>query len=402
MAHLFLRAFFLTSIFPLSAQAVVQTLPAGIRAPQVRAGVVSGLDQTWGSDSRLYNLGDTKSIPFDAATLSRVNDRAETLIRALDVFGSRNLGSQIYLGTLRVKTSPQIDYFAPVFAYGLNDRWTVAVGAPMMRYQNRISLSSGASNLDYYRERFSGINDELDEALNIDLKTEAAKVLAQKGYKPLTNRDQRFVGDLQVAVLHALPAPDETWSLVHQMNFILPTGPADDPDDLMALNQFHRTAWENTLTASKILGRRWSANPFGSLLLPLPDRVRKRVPRDEQDLLPDADTAKTVDRRLGPTLTVGGDLEWSVDPRWSVRGGAEASWKSRDSYGGDGRTDLLAEDSDSTVQRVRAGIGYTTVQAYLNKTAALPSRVSLDISDTVGGRNIERQLRTEFSAMLFF
>lgn len=391
----------LSLTFCATAHAVVQTLPAGVRAPQIRAGVVSGLDETWGSDSRLYKLGDTRSVPFDAATLSRVNDRAQALIRALDVFGSQNLGSQIYLGTLRVKTQPQLDYFAPVFAYGLSDRWTVAVGAPMLRYQNRLSLSSGASNLDYYRQRFSGINEELDAALNINLADEAAKVLAQKGYKPLGNRDQSFMGDMQIALLHSLE-PSGSWTFVHQMNFILPTGPADDPDDLMAPNLFHRTAWENTLTGSRVLGARWAVNPFVSLLLPLPDRVQRRVPKDEQDLLPDPETKTSVARRLGPTLTVGGDLEWALDTRWTLRGGTEAAWKSRDSYSGDGRTDLLSENTESFVQRVRAGVGYTTVQAYLNKTAMLPSRVSLDVSDTVGGRNIERQLRTELSAMIFF
>lgn len=380
-----------------------ETLPRGIHSPSFRSGVISGLDQTYSSNGRLFRLGDTKSIGFDAATLARVNKEAETLIRALDSFGSQNLGRSIHLGNLLVEAKPQIQYNAPVLAYGVTDRWTVGVGVPIVRYTNRIKLSSSAANLDFYRSQFAGLSAELDRALNVDLVAEARKTLAAKGYKALGDRDQTFVGDVQLVSLYRLrTAPG--WSLVHEFALILPTGPRDDADDLMALNAFGRTAIENSLTAGLPIAPSWTLVGSGGLSVPLPDRPQVRVPTDADDTLPDASQKDGVDRVIGPTLSASVDAEWSFSQRWSLSGGLESQWKAADHYGSSakGRTDLLSEDSAGQAQRVRGSISYSTVKSYLAGGSLLPSMASLSVSDTVAGRNVERQLRTELNLMLFF
>lgn len=396
-------AFFaVLAVFPSESGAVdYETLPKGVRLSQARFGVISGLDQTWLGNGKLYNLGETRSVTFDAATLARVNDRARSLVQALDYFGSNNLGEKIQLGTLHVQTKPEIQYFAPVFAYGLSKTWSVGVGVPIVHYRNQIRLSSGASNLDFYKQQFQGISKELDEALNIELVGEARKVLAEKGYRRLEDRDQTFVGDMQVAILHRLPDL-RRWAFMHQMTLTLPTGPADDPDDLMALNSFGRTSIENMLIAGYTFNPRWQVLPYTSLLLPIPDTTVKRVPKNEDDNLPDSASKQRVLRVGAPTASLGYEVRWSLTRRWDIKGGHEASTKSSDHYEGQGRMDLLEKNSDSDVIRVKGGFTYSTVDDYKQGRAPIPGRVALEVSDTVRGRNIERQLRTELAAMLFF
>jgi hypothetical protein len=397
------------SIFALparDAKAVdVETLPSGVRMTQARYGVVSGLDETWRSDGKLYDLGEARSITFDAATLAKVNPRAQKLIEALNYFGTQSLGSRINLGTLDVSTRPEIRYFAPVMAYGVNDKWTVGLGVPVVHYTNNVSLSSSASNLAYYKEQFAHVSQELDDAMNVDLVTEARKVIAEKGYRPIESRDEQFIGDIELDVLHKLPGSGSgigAWALLHQIAFHLPTGPKDDPDDMMALNSFGRTSVANTLIAARSLGSGWSVLPYTSLEIPVPDKVTKRVPRDENDTLPDASSKQEVMRWLGPTLSLGAELRWSFLDRWEVRSGALEAVKAEDQFSGAGRMDLLSQGSDSSVTRVRSGVTYSTVDDYRSKLALVPGKVTLDITDTVAGRNIERQLLTELSAMIFF
>lgn len=378
-----------------------ETLPMGVRMSQARFGIVSGLDQTWRTDGKLYDLGETRSISFDAATLARVNPRAKALLQALDFFGTQGLGSKINLGTLNVSTKPEVQYLAPVMAYGLSDKWTIGVGLPVIRYTNKISLSSTASNLETLRAQYSHVAKELDDALNVDLVAEAQKVIAEKGYRALANRDQEFLGDVELALLHKLPELG-AWSLTHHMAFMLPTGPKDDPDDLMALNSFGRTAIENALAASRRFSARWRLVSFTSLLMPIPDRVTKRVPKNEDDLLPDPSSKAEVRRFIAPTVTLGGELHWEFLERWDVSGSLSGDMKGRDRYEGDGRMDLLASGSDSSAARVGSGLSYSTVEDYLRGRAKIPSRISLHIDDTVAGRNVERRLSTELSAMLFF
>lgn len=368
---------------------------------EIRFGAVSGLNQTWEKDGKLYDLGEARSVTFDATTLARVNDRARALVQALDYFGNHDLGEKIQLGTLNVQTMPQIQYMAPVFAIGLDEKWTFGFGIPIVRYKNALSLSASNSNVEFYRQQFQGISHQLDEALSVDLVMEAQKVIAEKGYRPLENRDQTFIGDIQLVLLHRLAALG-AWRLLHQMTFVLPTGPKDDPDDLMALSVFGRTVIGNTMVAARLIARGLTFLPYAGVDVAMPDKVTKRVPKDENDSLPDQDSRQEMSRFVAPTLKAGGELKWLVGDRWEINYAVDASAKGIDHFSGSGRTDLLEKDTDSEVFRVRGGFGYSTIEDYKLKKSSAPGRVALEVTDTVAGRNIERQLKTELSATLFF
>lgn len=391
----------LLTLVPIAGHAYsTETLPTGVRSAQLQMGWIGGLNQTYASNGGLYSLGDQKSITFDAATLARVNVEAQTLISALNAFGSGSLGSKIHLGTLRIDTRPEVKYTAPVLAYGINDRWTLGFGVPLVQYRNTISLGSEKSNLEYYRQ-LTGLNEQLDRALNIDLVAEAQSTLASKGYRTLSDRDESYLGDLQVALLHGFNA----WTNVefrHQMTLVLPTGPRYDADDLMSLNQFGRTSIENSLVFGVPLAGRWTFRGYGSLLVPLPDQVTMRVPKDELDTLPDSSQKQDVTRVLGVRRSLGGELELQVSRALSIGGGYEYAMKDQDRYSGDGRTDLLSKDTSATAHRVRGTVMYSTVPAFKRNEIAVPAQAALDISDTFAGLNVERQTKAELTLMLFF
>jgi hypothetical protein len=206
---------------------------------------------------------------------------------------------------------------------------------------------------------------------------------------------------MQVALLHRLGELG-SWSFLQQIAFTLPTGPKDDPDDLMALNAFGRAAVGTTMIAARALTHRLVFLPYAGLDIPVPDHVVKRVPKNEDDNLPDQDSKQNVGRFLAPMASLGAELRWSFTQRWDLKYGAEASAKGKDHYDGQGRTDLLEQNTDQEVLRVRGGLSYSTVEDYKIGKSMAPTRVSLEIADTVAGRNIERQLRTELAAMLFF
>lgn len=379
----------------------VETLPHGVRMSEVRFGYVSGLEHAWAKDGNLYDIGEMHSVTFDAATLARVNERARVFVETLDRFGNHDLGEKIELGTLNVKTSPQIQFTAPVFAYGLNDKWTLGFGIPIIRYKNDISLSAGGSNVAFYQQQLRGFSQQLDDALKVDVVAEAQKVISEKGYRPLQNRDQSFIGDVQIVVNHRL-SDLGYWRFLHQMTLCLPTGPKEDPDDLMAINVFGRTTISNMIIAAKNISRKITFLPFAGVDVPLPDRVLKRVPKNEDDNLPDQSQRQEVARWLGPSANVGGEIRWAFANRWETKTDLEATSKMQDRFNGQGRTDLLEKNTSSNVVRVKGGLGYSTVDDYRLGKSVVPTRVALEIADTVYGQNIERQLRTEVSATLFF
>jgi hypothetical protein len=389
----------------LCAQALTATslLPAGVNSPSVRMGNIQGINERYVENGTLMKLGDYRSVVFDAPTLAKFNSDAKKLITALNRFGSQGLGDQFNLGVLKVDTAPVVKYYAPVYARGVTNHWTVGFGVPVVNYTNQISLSNQFSNIEAYRRQFSGLDPELDAALNTDLGTATNQALADKGYKTLTNRDETFVGDIQLVSMYRL-FEDEQQALVYQAQLGLPTGPKYNPDDLAALNVFGRTTVNNTLVYSRKLGKGFSAIPYVSYLLNIQDDVMIRVPTSESDTLPEASAKENLKRQIGNMATLGGSLVYDFSDSWSLGAGYEISQKEKDSYRGSkgSRYDLLSEKTALSAQRAKMEITYSSVKSYFKKAALIPTILAFEISDVVAGVNVERQLVQELNLMLFF
>lgn len=388
-----------------SAHALLSTttLPEGINSPSIRYGIVDGIDQRYTENGSLMTLGDYKSVVFDSQTLAKFNADAQRLIDALNRFGAHGLGNDFNLGVLRVHTKPQVKYFAPVYARGLTKNWTLGVGLPLVSYKNKISLDQQFSNIDYYREQFSGLSPELDAALNTDLRQATHETLAAKGYRALSNRDESYMGDMQVVSMYRFAETrDSAW--VYQAHANLPTGPSYDPDDLAAINIFGRTNVWNTLAYSRKVYPGVTIVPFVAYLVNIPDQITARVPLNADDTLPDANTKEQVNRSIGNTANAGGNIFYEFNDQWTVGAGYDYSMKDADTYSGskNSRYDLLALNSQSDFHRAKAEVSYSTVNAYFKKTAMIPFIVSYQLSDTFLGLNVERQLTQEMNLMLFF
>lgn len=379
-----------------------ETLPERISSPILRYGVISGLSGKFDSQGRLVNLGDSRSVSFDAATLSKVSPEARALVQALNKIGSQGLGDQINLGTLRIDTQPELRYWAPILAHGVLNTWTLALGVPIVTYKNKISLSHEKSNLDFYRAELSQLSDEFNEALNINLVNEAQATLREKGYRPLENRDETFLGDMQfISLWRFYDGPSFRGALRSQLT--LPTGPKPNSDDLMAPNVFHRSGVENKFILEKPLGL-IALKPYIGFAHFLTQNYEARVPKNEDDSLPDASQKEVVRKNFGLTTLLGGEVEYAWSDSLSFWTGVERSAKASDSYGGSRnlRYDLLARNSDSLALKSRVGFSFSTVKDYFKSKAALPAMASLEFSDTFLGKNVERMMVTEFNLMMFF
>lgn len=386
-----------------SSAGALDTLPVGINSAMLRTANVEGIGERYDSSGSLLTLGDYRSIVFNAENLSRMNERAQKLIEALDRFGTQNLGSNISYGVFKVETAPKVQYMAPVYARGITNKWTVGFAIPVVNYKNNISFSTQNSNLAYYREELAGLSAELDNALNIDLGVETQNTLRDRGYKSLESRNETFMGDVQVASVYNFWS-SKSLMAQYQMTLNLPTGPEYDSDDLAALNIFGRTAIENKVYLSKSLSSSLELVPYAAILFNLPDSVTARVPKDANDTIPDQTTKEEVNRHVGTTATLGGDVYYSFSDAFTVNGGYSLSDKARDQYsGGNGkRYDLLGQNTNSTFHRVNAGFSYSTVKSYFRKASLLPAVVSFNLSDTILGRNVERRTMQELNFMMFF
>jgi hypothetical protein len=369
-------------------------------------GVVSGIGMKFMSSGDMIALGDYNSIEFDAKALSQFEPRVNQLVSVLNQFGTQGLGDQLSLGVLRVETTPEIRYFAPVYARGMTESWTLAFGIPILTYKNKLRLTQTGSNLDAMRAQFGNASPTLNDAfdqLNINLATTAQEVLSKKGYRPLTDRDETQVGDLQLVSIFQFAKREKT-SAQFKTILSLPTGQGNDPDDLADLGTFGYLAIENQILGNYLIRSRWRLAAKGGFRYTFNDRVVRRVPIDDADTLPDQNTKEQVSRQTGGAIFAGGSLTYSATETVDLAVGIESTRKAADNYSGSlsTRYDLLGRDTESSSDRIRMGINYSSVEKFMSGQAWLPTMIAYEYSDTIRGLNTERMTVHEIWLQLFF
>ncbi|MDX9730828.1 MAG: transporter [Bdellovibrionales bacterium] len=397
---------------PVQAIDSTEVLPASINSPSVCMGVVSGIGFRFLSSGDLMSLSDHNSIEFDARALTQFEPRVNEMVAILNQFGSQRMGDQLTLGVLRVDTTPEVRYVAPIYARGITSKWTLGVGVPVISYQNKLALYQTHSNIQAMRaEMGNSVPPELDAAfdeLTVNLVSVAHEQLATKGYKPLRDRAETQIGDVQVVSLYQFAAKD--FSPRHKVSaqfktiVSLPTGQGDDPDDLADLGIFGYTAVENQLLGNYVLNGRLQLALKGGHRYTLPDQVIRRVPMNAEDTLPDLDSKETVSRETGHAWFAGASLSYAFNSALNLGVGVETTQKAADRYKGTSsrRHDLLGKDTASQSDRFRIGLSYSSIDAFFAERALLPIVLAYEFSDTIRGFNTERMTVHEVWLQLFF
>jgi len=393
------------SASPSLAMDSTEVLPESINSPSVRMGVVSGIGMKFLSNGDLMSLGDLNTIEFNVSNLRQFEPRVNELVAVLNQFGSQRLGDQLSLGVLRVDTTPEVRYLAPVYARGLTKQWTVGFGLPIIQYKNRIRLQQSGSNLNAIRAEVGNASTDLNQAfdqLSVDLAVVAQDQLVKKGYKPLTDRDESQIGDLQLVSLVQMNK-EEKFSTQLKTLLSVPTGQGDDPDDLADLGAYGYTAIENQLLGNYYVTHKLQAAAKFGYRYTLPDRVVRRVPINESDSLPGPESKQTVNRRTGDAIFGGGSVTYSFSQELDVGLGWEFTRKGADAYTGTVplRYDLI-DGRDSSSDRVRFGISYSSIESFFTGKAILPSIIAYEFSDNISGVNVERMAIHEVWLQLFF
>lgn len=406
----FLHATFACAVFCAcaisNAMDSTEVLPESVNSPSVRVGYVSGIGLRFMSSGNLMSAGDSNSIQFDSKTLVRFEPRVKDLVAVLNQLGNQKLGDELSLGVLRVDSTPEVKYFAPVYARGITANWTLGFGVPVLTYKNRLTLTQSGSNVAEIKKVVGNASKTLNDAfkeVNVNLATKAQEILAQKGYKPLTDRNENQIGDLQLVSLLQFAKGEKT-SAQFKTLVSLPTGQGNDPDDLADLGAFGYTAVENQILGNYILSGRWRFALRGGYRYTFSDRVDRRIPTDESDTLPDQTTKERVSRDTGGAFFAGGSVTYSLLETLNFALGLESTRKDGDKYHGTRgrRYDLLSRDTNLSSDRVRVGLTYSSVESFVAGKAWFPSMIAYEFSDTLRGYNTERMTIHEIWLQLFF
>jgi hypothetical protein len=401
----------LLTLLSLPAQAMDSTdlLPAGVNSPAFRYGIVSGVDSKYTNDGSVASLNDINTIEFNSEQLVKISPEITTLVNILNQFSQQQLGSQISLGTLRIETVPEVRYKVPIYARGITDDITIGIALPIVSYKNKLSLNQSASNAKAICAQFQGIQlPEIEDACRqLDIKiTDAVRdELAKKGYKPIKDRDETILTDLQLVGFWKMhDNKNSKTSAYLRTTLNLPTGPANDPDDLADLGASGNTSAEEQLMLNYLPFKWLRIAANASYKWSVPDKAEMRVPGSPGDFLPGPESKEKVSRDVGDTVSTGIALTGYIGDLFSVAGGYQVSRKFADKYDGTRglRYDLLSKDTASVSHKLRAALGFDTIAIYQRTKKFPPLKLDFEVTNSFAGTNSDRQLVNEFSLTLFF
>lgn len=388
-------------------------LPVGRHQVTFRFGNVSGIQDKFNSFGTLQTPSRMNQ-RFDNKFLMGIPEIQE-LAKALDgqLLPSQKPSEHLDLGHLEFEGAANVSYFVPQIARGMTSNWSLGIAIPIIQYKSDIRAKNGGHN--NAKELLGGATN-LENAGELNAKYGAGAEmmaegparlfnyqLANENYKSISGRDNQFLGDIVLgSSLRLFNTPVVDFYLLNQLT--LPTGPKDDPDDLIDFSVLGKTNFQTTLFTNYNLVR-WLELGVGlSYTIGIKDDIVKRVPRSESDQIPAASTKETLDKDPGNSIGVQVLSVVKVSDYLHVGAGYEMIRKNGDRYYGqkNSRYDLLERNTESEAGIARFKISYSTVDGFVKGLEAIPYSLTYAFADHMYGTNIERELTHELLMKFYF
>ncbi len=389
------------------------TLPKGVRLFSFRLGYISGFTEEFDPNGTLRAL-DRYNIQMDAKAIQKLSPNSYNLLKSvLDTQSFSNLApaESLNIGQLNFNGDSDLKIFVPVLGIGLTDGWSIGLAVPIVTHTSNITIGqSGYNNtLDIFGQISSNpgsLSPALAQAEH-DLSQGPAylfnKERVRMGYKEVRPSETQFLGDIVMASRLKLTEKGR-WGMYFLQDLNLPTGPEDDPDNLVDLPVFHKLYLDNTLMQNYSLSRKLALAWGLKYRLNLPDQISVRVPEQSGSPLVALDRKERVDRDIADEFSTQLISILTLVQEIKLGAAYEMGFKGSDGFSGDRGYDysLLSENTDSFWGIMRLKGTYSTVEHYRRRKTGIPFDITYTFSDVIVGKNYERQMSHEILGTLYF
>ncbi len=321
---------------------------------------------------------------------------------------ARGFKDEDTVGSFDGKLNAHINVWAPVFAWGITDRITLAGAIPYYSTSTDINVGfrtneGGAALLKAFEDPATNYYYAAVEAAG-KLHNAVGRLnerLVANNYEPLSSWNQTGWGDLTIAAKGLAYDGDILKSAV-TLGFVAPTGRVDNPNILTDL-PYGDGQWDlfSQLTFDQILGSHFFLDEFAKYTTQLKDK--KSVRWKTYDETVEAQKHET-DFKLGDKFDAGVSIQFEQDS--GINGGLGALYyrKFGDRYYVD---DLAVKNelqrwTDQDAVYWEARLGYSTIEAYKRHEFALPISITAEYRKQYQSRNVAVTDFTQLDLNLFF
>lgn len=392
---------------PILAFENTKVLPAGVRNVNVRTLYTQSSTKT----DRHGNVEPLAEPLWRPLRLSNVI-AGETGLKRTQLEGlmiQQGWSEDTSLGDFHAQLNAQINVWAPIFAIGLTDRFTLAVAVPV--YNSSTDIKAGFTTNAGGDALVAALNDPMMS--NTQSAIEAAENfenavarlndrLLENNYSTLDRWNSTGLGDITV-VGKLLAYDGDFFKAATSLGFVAPTGEASNPNILTDI-PFGDGQWDffGQLTFDQALFPGITLNEWVKYTYQAPGRRNVRWKTyDETVEAPNVNTQF----KLGDKLEAGTSLQFEQSSTGLIAGlGLQYLRKYSDRY----EVDLplvkqeLQRDTDQNALYWQARIGYSSLPAFQRNEFAVPLIASIEYRKQYESRNSPRTDFTQIDIGIFF
>ena len=321
------------------------------------------------------------------------------------------MADDLQLGVQKAQVDMKFDAKVFGLGYGLNKKWTLLLGVPIMSASIAADINvTGYNNALVIKNRlgdaaFDELKDGLDKASQINRMTILSKIQDEYRYKDISYWEYTGIGDILIGGRTAWDYQFQnkpSYSLQLTSYLSLPTGPKYDPDALAQIPVSRGFAALDVTSDHKF---KWDMFTLGSELggaIGLPQKTVRRVPVGNEVLV-------TPDRKT--------EVMWSPGPETWVSAYAaigpsayQAQYKLGmnedfpDKFSGpiEGAYDIMGKENSSQEIYHQLIFNLSTVDYYNSQKFFMPFILTLTAHETIAGRAILGKRYVELTFMTFF
>ena len=312
------------------------------------------------------------------------------------------------VGRFSADLQGHINVTAPIIAYGLTDKTTIAVAIPYYDAATAVEVgfSPNETAVAFLTALADDKNNNASKAAEVAGKLNNAvgrlnDKLATNGYRELEDWNARGLGDVTIAAKHALVQQSKL-ELAATGGLVAPTGRVDDPDILNDI-AFGDGQWDvfGQATVDEHVGNSITLNQFAKYTHQLPGRKPVREATDEEAIEVEKKQARF---KLGDKVDLGTSVQWQ--PSFGLVSGVGYTYfqKYADLYRDveGAAKDKLERDTEQRAHNTEFVLGYSTVPLFKRGEFAVPFEMKLTYVRQLASRNMPVTDLAQFDLSLFF
>ena len=281
------------------------------------------------------------------------------------------------------------------FAWGLTDRLTLGIGAPIIRAETKVDIAlepTSAAKVflgELQRSEYGQRRSALLAVKAVNSATDTMQnVLTENGYAPVADWQTTGLGDATIGAKYRFVAGSRL-SAIGEFGVVAPTGAKDDPDILtdIPLGDGQWDLFSGLVVGSKVIGG-GTASASVKYTEQLPGKIDLRL-RTAEELIAVPSAEVTLDR--GSKLDLGVGFSQPVAYGLSAFAGYKYSRRGQDKYKNLPVASKLYYESEKGLamqqQTVELGLGLSTVDSYKRGSFPLPLMASSSFYHQLAGKN---------------